>query len=203
MSQENSISFEGAPEESLPVQEKTEPAQSGAFEHQKISYKSKRETFNEAETAVRQELFKFGWPEEQVEEIAFAVREAVINGIVHGNLQERKEQNQEGLKNYEHDWEVKMDGPDGEKTLELEMFIGENEATISVKDEGDFMPEVKKTDDPEADEKAILATSGRGLAAYIRPAFDKVEWEKGKIIMTVKKKGAQDLGWGDLESVKL
>jgi len=106
------------------------------------------ETVDNAEQTANRIASETGFGEDEVLQIAMAVREATVNAVLHGNAY------------------------DPEKKVELEFERTENDLVITIRDQGKGMDE-KKIPDPLAPEN-LLKTSGRGIF-LIRSFMDDVK----------------------------
>jgi serine/threonine-protein kinase RsbW len=114
-----------------------------------LSLPSRIDTVATAAAAVADFVGRLGVSDEAAFGIDMAVREAVTNAVLHGNLQDDK------------------------KSVEITLKSLPDAVEISVHDEGPgFNPE--EVPDPTAQEN-ILKTSGRGIF-FMRTFMDEVRW---------------------------
>ncbi len=98
---------------------------------------SELESADEAETLVVNVAREYGFPEDELHKIGMAVRESIVNAVVHGNRYNRH------------------------KKVHLNVACGNARLTVTIGDQGEgFDPE--HVPDPVA-EPNLLQQSGRGL----------------------------------------
>jgi serine/threonine-protein kinase RsbW len=116
----------------------------------RISYKldSTLETVDNAEQTASRIASESGFGEDEVMQIAMAVREAAVNAVLHGNAY------------------------DPEKKVDLEFERTDRDLVITIRDQGKGLDE-KNIPDPLAPDN-LLKTSGRGIF-LIRSFMDEVE----------------------------
>jgi serine/threonine-protein kinase RsbW len=116
----------------------------------RFSYKwdSTLETVDNAEQTASRIASETGFGEDEVMQIAMAVREAAVNAVLHGNAY------------------------DPAKKVELEFERTSDDLVITIRDEGKGM-DMAKIPDPLAPEN-LLKTSGRGIF-LIRSFMDDVK----------------------------
>ena len=116
----------------------------------RFSYKldSTLETVDSAEQTASRIASETGFGEDEVMQIAMAVREAAVNAVLHGNAY------------------------DPEKKVELEFERTTDDLVITIRDQGKGM-DPAKIPDPLAPEN-LLKTSGRGIF-LIRSFMDDVQ----------------------------
>ena len=116
----------------------------------RFSYRldSTLETVDNAEQTASRIASESGFGDEEVMQIAMAVREAAVNAVLHGNAY------------------------DPEKKVELEFERTKGALVIFIRDQGKGM-DLTKIPDPLAPEN-LLKTSGRGIF-LIRSFMDEVE----------------------------
>jgi serine/threonine-protein kinase RsbW len=116
----------------------------------RFSYRldSTLETVDSAEQTASRIASETGFGEDEVMQIAMAVREAAVNAVLHGNAY------------------------DPEKKVELEFERTAKDLVITVRDQGKGL-DLSKIPDPLAPEN-LLKTSGRGIF-LIRSFMDVVE----------------------------
>lgn len=95
------------------------------------------ESVDEAETRVLQAAESLGFEEEDLHKIGMAVRECMVNAVVHGNRY------------------------NGRKKVHLGIRAGNDRMTVSIRDEGEGF-DFNALPDPLAEEN-LLRQSGRGL----------------------------------------
>ena len=117
---------------------------------QRVSYTldSTLETVDSAEQAATRIAAENGFDEDEVMQIAMAVREAAVNAVLHGNAYD----------------------PGKKVTLDFERTAGD--LVITIRDQGAGL-DPNKIPDPLAPEK-LLKTSGRGIF-LIRSFMDEVQ----------------------------
>lgn len=98
---------------------------------------SNLESVDQAEDAVLRVAQELGLPEEDLHKIGMAVRESMVNAVVHGNRYNAR------------------------KKVHLSVSKGRGQMTITVRDEGEGF-EHKEVPDPLSEEN-LLRQSGRGL----------------------------------------
>ena len=129
-----------------------------------FSFPSRIDTVEAAAAAVAEFIGRAGVGEESAFGIDMAVREAVTNAVLHGNLQ------------------------DEAKTVEVKCITSAGAIEITVRDMGTGF-DVQNVPDP-TDEQNLLKTSGRGIL-FMRTFMDHVEWSrhpKGGTIVRMTKK---------------
>jgi serine/threonine-protein kinase RsbW len=116
----------------------------------RFSYRldSTLETVDSAEQTASRIATESGFADDEVMQIAMAVREAAVNAVLHGNAY------------------------DPEKKVELEFERTANDLVITIRDQGKGL-DPAKIPDPLAPEN-LLKTSGRGIF-LIRSFMDSVE----------------------------
>ncbi|MBV9341090.1 MAG: ATP-binding protein [Acidobacteria bacterium] len=116
----------------------------------RFSYRldSTLETVDNAEQTASRIASESGFGEDEVMQIAMAVREAAVNAVLHGNAY------------------------DPEKKIDLEFERTKNDLVITIRDQGKGL-DLAKVPDPLAPEN-LLKTSGRGIF-LIRSFMDEVE----------------------------
>jgi serine/threonine-protein kinase RsbW len=117
---------------------------------ERLSYTlaSTLETVDNAEQAATKFASESGFPEDEVMQIAMAVREAAVNAVLHGNAY------------------------DPEKKVQLDFERTGSDLVITIRDQGKGL-DLSKIPDPLAPEN-LLKTSGRGIF-LIRSFMDVVE----------------------------
>jgi len=116
----------------------------------RLSYKldSTLETVDNAEQTATRIASESGFGEDEVMQIAMAVREAAVNAVLHGNAY------------------------DPEKKVEIEFVRTKEDLVIFIRDQGKGL-DLAKVTDPLAPEN-LLKTSGRGIF-LIRSFMDDVQ----------------------------
>jgi serine/threonine-protein kinase RsbW len=141
---------------------------SGKMEHTQITLESNLQSVDQAEEIAIQEAAKARFSEDEQSQIGMAVRECVVNAVVHGNRYNRN------------------------KKVHLDIEHPEGALSITVGDEGEgFDP--SSLPDPLAPEN-LLRQSGRGLL-LIRSFMDEVNFSPrpggGTAVRLIKKSGNQ------------
>src|SRR6195256_1722109 len=128
---------------------------------QRVSYTldSTLETVDSAEQAATRIAADNGFDEDEVIQIAMAVREAAINAVLHGNAYD----------------------PGKKVTLDFETTDGD--LVITIRDQGNGL-DVEKIPDPLAPEN-LMKTSGRGIF-LIRSFMDEVHFRPSQTGTEVK-----------------
>jgi serine/threonine-protein kinase RsbW len=125
---------------------------------------SRVEAVADAAAAVAEVVRRADYPDEAAFGIDMAVREAVTNAVLHGNLQ------------------------DEAKTVEVMFVISPAAIEITVRDMGSGF-DITNVPDP-TEEPNLLKTSGRGIF-FMRTFMDHVEWSShpdgGTIVRMTKK----------------
>jgi len=126
-----------------------------AMTEQRVSYtlESTLDTVNSAEEAASRIATEIGFGEDEVTQIAMAVREAAVNAVLHGNAYD----------------------PGKKVTLAFERTP--RELVITIRDQGKGL-DLSKIPDPLAPEN-LLKTSGRGIF-LMRSFMDVVEIRPSK-----------------------
>jgi serine/threonine-protein kinase RsbW len=127
----------------------------------RFSYKldSTLETVDNAEQTASRIASESGFGDDEVMQIAMAVREAAVNAVLHGNAY------------------------DPEKKVELEFVRTKEDLVITIRDQGKGM-DLAKIPDPLAAEN-LLKTSGRGIF-LIRSFMDDVQITPSKAGTEIK-----------------
>ncbi len=112
------------------------------------NFESTLETVDRAEQAATRIASETGFDDDEVMQIAMAVREAAVNAVLHGNAY------------------------DPEKKVELEFERTDRDLVITIRDQGKGLDKAK-IPDPLAPEN-LLKTSGRGIF-LIRSFMDDVQ----------------------------
>jgi len=116
-----------------------------------VDLESTLDSVDVAEEMVKNFAVEAGYPEDEVHQIGMAIRESVINAVVHGNCYS------------------------SQKKVSVAMEAKDEQLTIRVQDQGAGF-EVDEVPDPLADEN-LLRKSGRGLF-LIRAFMDGVEMRR-------------------------
>jgi serine/threonine-protein kinase RsbW len=138
----------------------------------KVSYRmeSTLESVNKAEEMAGQLAAKAGFDEDSRDGITMAVREAMINAVLHGNAY------------------------DPNKRVNLSLEQNDRELVVTISDEGRGL-DPDEIPDPLAEEN-LMKQSGRGIF-IIRAFMDEVRFRKlepGTEITLIKRIPADDLG---------
>lgn len=118
------------------------------MEKTQITLDSTLQSVDEVEAMVMQEAQKLGFEEEEQHQVAMAVRECMVNAVVHGNRYSKK------------------------KKVHLDIERSEKNLTITVGDEGDGF-DLSSLPDPLSPEN-LLRQSGRGIL-LIRAFMDEFD----------------------------
>lgn len=125
-----------------------------------------------------------GWSEDEIGLFPTAAEEAFTNAVIHGNLGIKRRE-EENLADYERRVRDAESMPKfAEKKVRVQLNLSENEATITVEDEGDGFG-VDSIPDPKTGER-IYEPSGRGIE-IMRAACDEVKFSPGKVILSKKR----------------
>jgi len=116
-----------------------------------VDLESTLDSVDVAEEMVKNFAVEAGYPEDEVHQIGMAIRESVINAVVHGNCYS------------------------SQKKVSVAMEAKDEQLTIRVQDQGAGF-EIDEVPDPLADEN-LLRKSGRGLF-LIRAFMDGVEMRR-------------------------
>lgn len=127
--------------------------QSGATRSVDLDFDSTLESVDAAESLVLQIAQDSGFEEEELHKIGMAVREAMVNAVVHGNRYNLK------------------------KKVHLNVSATGSRLSISIVDQGEGF-EPKELPDPLAEEN-LLRQSGRGLL-LIKAFVDEFEMRKAE-----------------------
>jgi serine/threonine-protein kinase RsbW len=117
------------------------------------------ETVDNAEEAATKMAEESGFGDDEVMQIAMAVREAAVNAVLHGNAY------------------------DPEKKVRLDFELTKSDLVITIRDQGKGL-DLGKIPDPLAPEN-LLKTSGRGIF-LIRSFMDEVEIHPSKTGTEIK-----------------
>ena len=140
---------------------------------------SRSETVNEVEQLAERHLADLGWTEDESAPFLLAIREAVTNAIVHGNLEVAKEgPDDQHISQRIHEAEA---GEKSKRHVDVTFRFAPDEAEVTVVDQGRFLP----TEDDVAEavrdfSEKPLATSGRGIG-FINEGADQIEFFPGGI----------------------
>jgi anti-sigma regulatory factor (Ser/Thr protein kinase) len=180
------------------INEQPEPAPAGSFERGFV-WDSTLETIDGAEHAVMESLEALHWPEDKIEDFALAVREAVTNAVIHGNLGIRRNEG-EPLDAYDARWRAAEQGPDGAKKVNMEIDANERGVKVVITDEGDFIAEPKPVFDSEGEER-VMMPSGKGMGIIVDKC-DAVEAGKGQLTLIKYRdnKATEEGGAGEVAS---
>jgi hypothetical protein len=139
---------------------------------------------DEARMLAMRKLIDLGWSEEEASKFSDAVKEAMDNAIVHGNLSLKKE---DGDGDYYERIKAAQEENKAKKVKVWFRLSGED-ATVQVKDEGAYVP--NEIEDPTQADR-LLKGSGRGMAMIFAGA-DNIEFAPGEIIIHKRRKGDED-----------
>jgi anti-sigma regulatory factor (Ser/Thr protein kinase) len=168
-------------QEQKPAQEQPEASHVGSFERGFV-WESNLDAINEAEMRTRESCEALHWPEEKNEEFSLAVREAVTNAVIHGNLDIRRNDG-ETLAAYDERRDVAMRSEGGKKKVNVEIYAKEREIRVVVTDEGNFVAELRPVSDVEGnDDERTMMPSGRGLEIILN-GCDAVESAPGQLTL--------------------
>lgn len=142
-----------------------------------LSLESKLESIDTVDGKVEGELNERGWPEDIAYKFSMAVHEAMANAVVHGNLGLAMEKDEDGFS-------AAITAAEGLeenkiKRVKVHIRISNEDATVQIKDEGTFVPDVIK--DPSSQEQ-LLKGSGRGFL-MIRDGIDNLQFSPGEIVL--------------------
>jgi anti-sigma regulatory factor (Ser/Thr protein kinase) len=163
--------------------EKREPNET--FE-QEFSWSNDLENLDEAQALAEEKLKELGWPDDQTEAFAFAVREVMMNAIVHGNLNINRKDGAEDF--FDRIKAAQQAEENKSKQVKIYFRFTKDEATAQIKDEGDFVPD--KIVDPTTEER-LLSGSERGLA-LVMMKVDNVAFSPGEVIIHKQRKDNED-----------
>ncbi|HEY5220567.1 MAG TPA: ATP-binding protein [Candidatus Paceibacterota bacterium] len=151
---------------------------------EEFSWDNSLENSDRAQVLTEEKLKELGWPEDQAFAFSVAVKEAVDNAIVHGNLQlNRKDDAENYDKHITEAQEVNKD-----KHVKVWLRFSKEDATVQIKDEGAYVPD--QLPDPTASEH-LLEGSGRGLWMIFKNV-DNVEFSPGEVILHKQRKDNED-----------
>jgi anti-sigma regulatory factor (Ser/Thr protein kinase) len=153
---------------------------------EEFSWDNSLENIDVAVSITEDKLKELGWPEDQRGAFADAVREAMMNAIVHGNLNINKSDGEndftERIRAAQEIGENKM------KQVRVFFRFTKDEATAQIKDEGTFVPD--KIVDMTA-EGQLLKGSARGLP-LIAMKVDNLAFSPGEVILHKQRKDNED-----------
>ena len=175
-----SAAADWAEQEQKPVQEQPEVSHVGSFERGFV-WESNLDAINEAEVRTRESLEALHWPQDTIDDFALAVREAVTNAVIHGNLGLQRSED-ETLVAYDEKRDIAMRSESGKNKVNMEIYASEREIKVVVTDEGDFVAEPKQISDEEGGEDRTMMPSGRGLRIIVG-ACDEVESAPGQLTL--------------------
>lgn len=155
---------------------------------QKFEWENDVANGDRAAMIVQEELVALGWPDDQADFFAHAVEEAVINAIVHGNLELKRENGDHYL---ERIAEARAAHPD--KRVRVHFRFTDNEAMADIKDEGNFVPAPEDMERYAKGGWDNAAESGRGMKLIFEGGGD-VDFSPGRIVMRKRRES------GDLKS---
>jgi len=141
-----------------------------------------------AHDAMHERLIAQGWEEEEAFHVSLGLREAIVNAIVHGNLEIEASEDQDT------NWSDKIhkklkESPTGKKIRVKISFPKQDEVEVRVRDEGKGFDH-KTVLDPTHGE-GLEKTIGRGLAV-MQNYFDTVEFDHDGSEVILKKKMAKE-----------
>ena len=122
--------------------------QSRNMEKEQLTLESTLKSVDEAETIVVREAQKAGFNEDEQQQIGMAVRECMVNAVVHGNRYNKK------------------------KKVHLDLELSATGLTVIIGDEGDGF-DLNSLPDPLSPDN-LLRQSGRGLL-LVRAFMDDFE----------------------------
>ncbi|MDR3582037.1 MAG: ATP-binding protein [Candidatus Pacebacteria bacterium] len=169
-------------------QEQAEPEQAGSFERGFV-WDSGLEAVDEAEEKVRESLAALNWPEEKIDDVALAAREAVANAVIHGNLG-IQHMDGETPDSYDARWRAASQGEGGDKKVNLEIYASEKEVRVVVTDEGNFVAAPEPVPDPENEGRGMMP-SGRGIGIIVEKC-DAVEAAPGQLTLIKYRDGSPE-----------
>jgi anti-sigma regulatory factor (Ser/Thr protein kinase) len=175
--------------------EQPEAALAGSFERGFV-WDSHLETINEAERAVTESLEALHWPEGEIEDFVPAVREAVTNAVIHGNLGMRRNDD-ESLEEYDARWRAAEQSSDGAKKVNMEIYASVGGIKVVVTDEGKFIAEVKPVPDAEGDER-VMMPSGKGMRIIVDKC-DAVVAAPGQLTLIKYRNGQKESAGAETE----
>ena len=123
-------------------------SESGNMEKIETTLESTLESVDKAESLVTEEAAKLGFEEDEQQQIGMAVRECVVNAVVHGNRYNKN------------------------KVVHLDIEATEQRLAVTVGDEGQGF-DIASLPDPTSPEN-LLRQSGRGLL-LIRAFMDEFD----------------------------
>ena len=131
-------------------------------------------------------LKELEWPEDQADAFVFAVREVMMNAIVHGNLNvNRKDGEKDFLDRIKAAQQVEENK---QKQVKVYFRFTKDEATAQIKDEGNFVPD--EIVDPTTKDQ-LLSGSERGLP-LIMMKVDNATFSPGEVILHKQRKDNED-----------
>lgn len=150
---------------------------------------SRRENVDPKIQELEELLKALGWSEEEIHLFPVATGEALANAVIHGNLALKKKEG-ERLEDYEvRVAEAERSPLAEEKKVRVKLDLSENEATVSISDEGEWA-DAKGVPDPKTGER-LLEPSGRGIE-IMRAACDEARFFPGKVVLYKKRKSRAD-----------
>ncbi len=135
---------------------------------------------NEAEKKFREKLIVAGW-EEDVDWLGTCFSEALINAIVHGNLEIKEKSETESWR--EIALRVQQEKPSTKKVF-VTFNVTPEQISVSIRDEGGGFNVEEVTD--STSKEAIFKSSGRGFS-FMRNFFDSVTHNERGNEVTMKK----------------
>jgi hypothetical protein len=168
--------------------EKIEKREGGAEVYEEeFSWDNSLENIDGAQELVENKLKALGWPEDQADAFAFAVRETMMNAIVHGNLNvNRKDGEDDFIKRVRAAQQVEENAA---KRVKAYFRFSKDDAMAQIKDEGDFIPPGEIVD-PTTEDR-LTKGSERGLP-LIAMKVDNLEFFPGEVILHKQRKDNED-----------
>jgi anti-sigma regulatory factor (Ser/Thr protein kinase) len=142
---------------------------------------------DKAQAIAEDELVALGWPEDQAHSFSLAVNEAVANAIVHGNLGVNKSDGESDF--FERIKAAQGKEENRQKNIKLFFHLTKDEATVRIKDEGDFVP--GEIVDPTT-EKQLLQGNARGLP-LIAMKVDNLTFSPGEVVLHKQREADEDV----------
>ena len=153
---------------------------------EEFSWDNSLENIDTAQALTEQKLKELGWPEDQAGTFGDAVRETMMNAIVHGNLNVNKNDGENDFG--ERIMAAQQLEENKAKKVQAYFRFTKDEATAQIKDEGDFVP--GEIVDPTT-EKQILKGSERGLP-LIMMKVDNLTFSPVEVILHKQRKDNED-----------
>jgi anti-sigma regulatory factor (Ser/Thr protein kinase) len=140
-----------------------------------------------AQALTEEKLKELGWPEEEADAFASGVREAMMNAIVHGNLNVSKRDGEDDF--HERIKAAQEQEKNRAKHVKAYFRFSKDDATAQIKDEGNYLPP-EDIGDP-TDGERLLQGSGRGLYLIFNGA-DNVTFSEGEIVIYKQRKDREN-----------